>query len=165
MAETIIIKRCSKCKITKSISEFHKDAKSKDGYHGYCKKCMSKHNAKYKQTEQGKVANKHYDQSKKGKIAHLKALRHYWNSHSEYRRATSAVSHAIRDGKLPRLEILKCHYCHEQAEQYHHHLGYEPEHFLNVVSVCRSCHSFIHRDTYSRVVLRRQAITSAGALR
>lgn len=34
------MKNCSKCKINKSISEFHKNAKRKDGLQSLCKDCV-----------------------------------------------------------------------------------------------------------------------------
>ena len=40
-------KKCSKCKIVKPITEFHKNARSKDGYKSACKKCRTKENKKW----------------------------------------------------------------------------------------------------------------------
>jgi hypothetical protein len=42
------LKRCSKCKIPKSIDEFHKRKTSKDGHDHYCKECSNaSHRNKY----------------------------------------------------------------------------------------------------------------------
>ncbi len=49
------------------------------------------------------------------------------------------VNNAVRDGKLPRIKTLLCA-CGKQAQQYHHHNGYAPEHALDVVPMCRPCH-------------------------
>ena len=35
------MKKCSKCKIEKEYTAFHKRTASKDGYHYYCKECAS----------------------------------------------------------------------------------------------------------------------------
>lgn len=40
------IKVCANCKKKKSISNFGKNKRTKDGYHYYCKLCRSKRNAK-----------------------------------------------------------------------------------------------------------------------
>ncbi len=37
-------KTCTKCHIEKSISEFSKQLKSKDGYRSHCKTCIKKYN-------------------------------------------------------------------------------------------------------------------------
>ena len=86
MSETIVTKRCSKCKITKSISEFYKNSSQKDGYCYWCKDCTKqcllvyaasekgkevhrKARRKYKQTEKGQKCEERYQQSIKGKEA------------------------------------------------------------------------------------------------
>jgi hypothetical protein len=45
------MKYCPRCKLTKSLGDFHNSSKSPDGKQGYCKECMRKHgqdNAKAK---------------------------------------------------------------------------------------------------------------------
>lgn len=39
------IKRCSRCGETKPFAAFHRHARSRDGYHSYCKHCSSAHAA------------------------------------------------------------------------------------------------------------------------
>ena len=59
-------------------------------------------------------------------------------------KARQAVSNLIRAGKLPRADDVPCADCgHIGASQKHdwdHHLGYQPEHYTDVESVCRICH-------------------------
>jgi len=82
MSETIVTKRCSKCKQAKSISEFHKNRSKKDGFHHYCKVCTKA----YQKSEKGRAITNRYQQSKKGKAsqkrnnqseAHKAAMRRY----------------------------------------------------------------------------------------
>jgi len=94
----------------------------------------------YYGTERGKFTAKHYKQSKKGKETAARLAREYRRTHPFYAIATNAVNHAVQGGKLPRPDTLKCHYCPAQAKQYHHYLGYEPEHWLDVFPICCSCH-------------------------
>lgn len=43
-----MIKQCNRCKTTKSVEEFCKATKAKDGYQGHCKACQAKHALKWK---------------------------------------------------------------------------------------------------------------------
>lgn len=56
-------KTCNKCGEVKSLDEFHKDKKRKDGYCHSCKICIKQ----YRQSEKGKESIKRYNQSEKGK--------------------------------------------------------------------------------------------------
>lgn len=154
MAEQIITKQCPRCKEIKTISEFSKDRTCTDSLDCYCKVCRNAVVKQYQQTEKGKASIKRYAQSDKRK-AYQKAYqkqyqrtekckttrKHYFIRHPEHRKARDAVSIAITVGRLPRLDTLLCHYCPKPAQQYHHWHGYAPEHWLDVVPVCRDCHS------------------------
>lgn len=165
MSETIIAKRCSHCKQIKSLSEFYKNRTSKDGCQSYCKPCCNNTGCKYRgtkkgkaaikrynqsekgkatakrytQSEEGKAADKRYYQSEKGKIAHEAGIKRYNIRHPEQKQAQVTVNDAIRKGQLPRLDTLQCS-CGSQAKHYHHNKGYAPEHWLDVIPVCRKCH-------------------------
>lgn len=154
MANEIIIKICRVCKETKSLSEFYKEPKCKDGHLKKCKKCYLKQTKKYERTEKGKAVHKNYRQTEKGKEVFRKAIfRHhrtekfkatqkrYITRYPERCKARDAVNYAVQAGNLPRPNTLQCHYCDVQAEQYHHHLGYESKHYLDVVPICQKCHN------------------------
>ena len=140
MSEQIITKTCRVCKQTKSLSEFYKHQTSKDGHFNICKSCKLK-----------KV--KEYGQTKRGKEVNRKAMKQYHIRHPEQRKARTAVTHAIRDGKLPRANILGCSYCTKQAEQYHHHKGYTKKYRLDVIPICRKCHClYSHSNSVIKLV-------------
>jgi len=152
MATEIISKRCSRCKEIKSLSEFHRDKSQKDGLKSYCKSCHKAYNQSernkayqksYAQSPEGKIAHKRYAQSKKGKTRQNR----FFARHPNYTKAMSTVNDAVKAGKLSRPDTLPCHYCPKQAQQYHHHKGYDPEHWLDVLPACRDCHSKLHRKT------------------
>lgn len=90
-----------------------------------------------------KVAQNRYEQSDKGKVSHLKCAKRYNARHPERVAARQAVVKAIKDGRLLPPNSLQCHYGKHPAEHYHHHKGYAPEHWLDVVPVCIPCHTKI----------------------
>jgi len=98
--------------------------------------------ALYCQTEHGKNVRKNYRQSKEGKAAQKR----FRIRHPEQCKAKDAVKYAINAGKLPHPNTLQCHYCPAQAEEYHHFLGYAPEHWFDVIPVCRKCHPKSHSE-------------------
>lgn len=57
-------KKCSKCKIVKSLTEFNKSKSRKDGFHNVCKSCRKK----YRQINKKNISeyNKMYRNKKKG---------------------------------------------------------------------------------------------------
>ena len=88
------------------------------------------------QSKKGRAAKRRYNQSEKGKIA----IKRYYIRHPERIRARGVVNQAIKEGKLPHLNTLKCA-CDNQAEHYHHWHGYAIECQLDVIPVCSKCHS------------------------
>lgn len=127
-----MIKKCSKCKRFKSFSEFRKDRTSKDKIHGHCKACELIVKRKYRQTVKGKA--NHQARKKRFDIRFPNLLK-----------AGNAVNNSIIAGRMPRPNTLQCHYCNEIAEQYHHYLGYEPEHWFDVLPACKKCHRRLHK--------------------
>ena len=93
---------------------------------------------RHKQTEKFKATQKRYNQSENRK----ESLKYYYSRNPERHKARIAVKHAIDAGKLPRPDTLHCA-CDNPAKQYHHHKGYEPKHWLDVIPVCIPCHSLL----------------------
>jgi len=60
------MKQCSRCKETKSESEFYKCSRLKDGLQSYCKTCCRE----YQQTPRVKAKARCYNQSARGKVVH-----------------------------------------------------------------------------------------------
>lgn len=52
------MKTCSKCKVEKSLQEFNKSGRSKDGYHCYCRDCHKEHYANNKVRHVSRVSNR-----------------------------------------------------------------------------------------------------------
>jgi len=51
------MKKCSKCKETKSFNEFHSNRTKKDGYANWCKQCV----IAYESSKKGRIAQRKVD--------------------------------------------------------------------------------------------------------
>lgn len=138
-------KICTKCGIDKSLSDFVKDRRNKDGRGPSCKQCKNSLNRKefYAGGKARLEAWKKAHPARMAEMARRKEKR-YRAGHPEQVRARWAVQKAVLSGKLPRVSTLKCAYCKNQARNYHHHVGYAVEHRLDVVPVCIPCHKLLH---------------------
>jgi hypothetical protein len=63
---------------------------------------------------------------------------------AEIGRGTAAVQNAVEAGRLTPVSDQRCADCGREAQAYHHHHGYEPEHLLDVVALCDRCHGRRH---------------------
>ena len=59
-------------------------------------------------------------------------------------KAAYTVNRAIKKGYLADPKSLPCINCGNQAENYHHHLGYDRNHWLDVQALCKKCHVRAH---------------------
>lgn len=134
---------CSSCKEEKPVSSFHRRPNRPRGYVYNCKKCASikRHNHHVQNKERyNRMAKEYYE-------SHKSEKREYYRKNGDgvkNHRARQAVNNAIRDGKLERAATKTCADCGKDAEQYHHE-SYEKSKYLDVVALCRSCHSNRHR--------------------
>ncbi len=151
------MKRCSKCKIDKSRSEFYKDCSTKDGLQGWCKSCRAEH----QQTEKGKASqqksdrkrylgnkekllqdSKDYKETKAGKESQRKSDRIRCLAHPEKRKAIQVVNSAIRAGKFHRPDF--CESCFQENFVQGHHPDYDKP--LEVDWLCPECHRKLHKE-------------------
>ena len=159
MSEPIKVKRCSKCKEIKTVSNFRKKKTSKDGYAYYCNSCMDIYAQKYKDTEnyrhskakyrkslKNKIAQNRYNKSGKGKKTILKNVKLYQKKNPEKLRAQHAVNHLIERGLLAKPTIYECSYCDKQAKEYHHYLGYDKIHWFDIIPICCKCHKHTNHN-------------------
>jgi len=168
MSEPIVTQRCSHCKQVKALSEFHKDNARPNGTRIICKLCVSQWantdehrliarlaKRRYRQTENGKKAWRRYyntqknqayrasyRKSEKNKVAHRRSEEKNANKVTVRQKLNSA----IRYGKFPRASTHKCKRCGKPAQEYHHWLGYAPEHTFDVLPYCYGCHKIVDRE-------------------
>lgn len=110
---------------------------------------------KYSQTDNGKQHNnekvRRYQATERGAEVARQVHRRGYKRKPERWKAVAAVNYAVKTGKLPKQDTLPCVHCNRTAQQYHHHKGYEREHWLDVVPVCRKCHTAVHQALRSLV--------------
>lgn len=145
MAKVIITRKCSKCKQIKQLPKFYKSKNRKYGYGYVCKVCEQVRIKKYQQTKHGKdMCNKgvrKYNKTTKGKANKKQSNITYRNRYPNRIKANRTINHAIRADKLTQPTLLKCNYCSEKAKEYHHHLGYNPVHWFDIIAICIPCHN------------------------
>jgi len=161
------MKQCTKCKETKPRSEFYKRKQNRDGLRSWCKRCEIDAVGCYQKTEAGKAIQHCYNVSEKGRAkfrrfektpkARARASRynasekgkayHYKRRkrHPNRTKARDAVNNAIQAGILEPVIKFQCAYddCDCQAQEYHHHLGYTQDHWLDVQPFCITHHRMI----------------------
>lgn len=150
------MKWCYKCKSWKKPSEFGSNRAKKDGLATECKVCANTNAMRYAHSPHGSQIRKLYEQrdsvkkrkadyehSERGKQKKKKNL----NKFPERRKARRMINNAIRDGRFPHISMQKCIICSKPAEEYHHYLGYAPEHWFDVQAVCKSCHIILDKAT------------------
>ena len=153
------------CKICQRnvVKKYQKTDKGRDNHNASCLKYFKSEKGKanlkryrsskkgkatykrYSQSEKGKDNARRYRESEKGKISAIKSTRKQRIFYPQKIKAVNAVNNAIRKRQLPPPDSLQCS-CGNPAKDYHHHKGYEPKHYLDVVPVCKKCHSVIHNS-------------------
>lgn len=157
---------CTRCQETKPVTDFAKEKRSRGGRRNQCKACRVRANldrltpedrrarAKvYFNTPAGKAArargNKKWRQGEKGKAYNQRpdVLEAHRQKSARYRQretlkvaARTAIRCAKSRGDIRPAREYACAYCGRRAHDYHHHNGYEPEHHLDVVALCKDCH-------------------------
>ena len=92
----------------------------------------------YARTEVGK------DVMRKSRAKYIKRMRTTKEGRLKLQ-ARMAVRHATERGEIPPVSSLPCKQCGQQAEQYHHDLGYERRYWFHIVPLCHPCHHPIHQ--------------------
>lgn len=135
-------KECFKCKSVKPLSEFYKHSRMADGHLNKCKECTKSDVGKHRNENIEKI--REYDRER-GKLSHriklATEITRAWRAEDRQRAAAhSAVSRAIRTGKLTREPCIRCGAEKTQA----HHEDYDKP--LVVMWLCSPCHKKRHKE-------------------
>lgn len=166
--EPVDAKACNRCGVTKMLVEFHIGA-SIGGRNSICKECRKSDSKKYYESTAQRQRREAIDRYNRNRQKRLVQMREYHYNHRkerkeklattdarekvnsrmrEYRKlpevrrkdsARSALKRAIKSGKVIR---KPCSKCGGEKSQGHHEDYSRP---LDVVWLCRNCHSEIHR--------------------
>lgn len=167
--DSIPQKQCNKCGVWyPATPEYFYTIKSRNNaIRNPCKNCGKASWREYNKSEQGKTAKEKWEKSHPEKRKGYK--QDYRNNHPDAaslsnekyseshrkeqsersqqyakenphkRAAHMAVKSAVRRKDLPPIKTVQCVICGKPAQDYHH-WSYEPEHWLDVIPVCKSCH-------------------------
>lgn len=158
------MKKCFKCGIEKELTEFYKHPAMADGHVNKCKECNKKDvrenraDKKEYYDEYDRNRPNHEDRVKKA-AERIKELcksdenfkqsilnnRQKWLDQNQHKRkAQHTVNNAKRDGKIIKSET--CEHCGTSEKKIQgHHWSYLPEHWLDVIWLCTSCHGKEHK--------------------
>jgi hypothetical protein len=144
------MKACNTCHATLPLEAFHRNSRRLDGHEHRCKACANAYKRQHAAKPEARLHKAIYRLTNVEKFNRwsaayrakhpdrVLATRHrYVEQNAEKRKARTAVSNAIRDGKLVR---LPCGVCGAKAEA--HHADYSKP--LDVVWLCKRHHSRIH---------------------
>ena len=112
----------------------------------------TKYQSKYARTLKGRAtqlkATARRDRSEQGRWATLEANEAYRLAHPEVFRAKSMLRYMIKVGKIEKPECCeRCGRCIGDPGvtriEAHHYLGYEKEHYCDVLWLCHLCHEIV----------------------
>jgi hypothetical protein len=135
----LMMKTCFKCLLAKPMAEFYKHAQMGDGHLNKCKECSKADVKKHRQDNWESV--RAYDRMRASQ-PHRVATRQrivgeYAAQYPVRKKANTAVSNALRDGRLKK---QPCWVCGEKAVA--HHPDYDRP--LDVVWLCQPHHKQAH---------------------
>ena len=144
-------KTCKICHQTKPLNLFYRRKCSKDGFDSRCGVCMRKKGSTYFHSKHGEermmMACEKYRKTAKGRISSNRYDAKYRINNLEKRYAHFLIRKEIKKDRIPKSSECLCHICKKQAHHYHHYKGYEHQHMLDVIPLCRQCHANAHRPS------------------
>ncbi len=141
-------KMCNRCKQLLPISDFYRQPSSSDGYFNQCKSCIKtigqeerKGFSEEKKKQLSKNTNEWRKRNpEKTKATEKKTKEKYKRKHLEKVKARGRISSLIQKRNL--VKPLHCQNCGDFAYlEAHHYKGYASEHALDVLWLCRRCHT------------------------
>lgn len=136
-------KRCCKCGKVKSLQDFSKVTKHRDGHSYKCRICRSG----TRRSETAQLASYRYHRTVRGRASQARS--HAKRRASGHERIGNIVGWAVRSGKLPKPN--RCEGCGRYVERQHlhgHHEDYSQP--LAVLWLCHRCHSRRHSTCAGR---------------
>lgn len=143
------MKTCSVCLRELDESEFNKRSRARDGLRPECKHCQSLSARRYYHERGGKEkSSAYYLENRDTLLPRLKTRsgKRKYNPVSDP--AHQAVYRAIRSGKVSRPP--RCQHCDSISLTHaHHHLGYSKKHYLDILWLCATCHTYYDNPEFA----------------
>lgn len=139
------LRRCGTCGETKTLGMFVPDTSKPNSRKNTCRDCRNA-NDRQRRENRGRKPRKEASNPRTNRQKYLASLRRWREENPLAKYAHEAVHQATKTKAIPRPESLCCLKCSRIAAHYHHFLGYEPEHWLDVIPLCRSCHRLEHSN-------------------
>ena len=149
-------KKCSKCGELKPILLFSRDRTRKGGRRSWCKACVKKstdlkreelneYNRKYYLLNRERIDAYRYEycRTENAKIRARLHAKRQCEKFPEKKKAGYALNNAVESGKVVRPST--CSLCGASGNIEGHHWSYKEEHRLDVIWLCRACHSNEHK--------------------
>ena len=134
------MKECRTCGELLELSSFYTHPRMRDGHLNICKECTKK---RIRAKSKGNPVVLERDRQRNKQPHRLQANRDRYYANRNNSLARQVVSLAIKKGELAPASACECQDCQAPASVLHHH-SYEPDHWLDVVPLCRSCHGIRH---------------------
>ena len=135
-------KPCNKCGEVLDLSCFHANKRLPGGRVGICKICRNTSNRQWAKAHAKQEAER---ARRNAKLPHsIARMRSYNKRNPEKYAAHLEVTKAIKRGELAPASACECADCGVSPAQTLHHHSYKPEHQLDVIPLCRSCHGIRH---------------------
>lgn len=128
-------KWCNKCKKFKLFTDFRKVKRRGCGLSGWCKSCLSENSIRWATT------------TINGRAWKKKSNRRWHKRNIVKARAHLELFRAIRRGEIDR---KPCQTCGNKKTHGHHYLGYDKNHWLDVMWLCPKHHREIHSGQESQ---------------
>lgn len=144
-AALIALKTCSKCHVSKPLTEFGPRRKeSRDGYNGRCQACIRESDRVRYRDLVRRVERRHYLRKHYATSRTYNKLPYRPTTESKRRTAAiRAVQYALRTGSLVRPKhCSRCGSDQGRPRIEAHHSDYSRR--LDVIWLCRPCHSAVH---------------------
>jgi hypothetical protein len=133
-------KNCIDCRLWKDRGDFYPDSSRWDGVAAKCQKCSATRH------KQAYIPPPVQDFGRPGPDP--KPYTGTGEAESDRVKARELVNKEVAKGRRPDPNDLFCVKCgHKDSDrrhEYHHHMGYAPEHVFDVLPLCSACHHVVH---------------------
>lgn len=152
MKTEIATKRCTECGEEKSLDDFHRNRRMKDGHVNQCKECSRPRKRQYNRQNRDvlNAAHKRYEERNPDYVRRQRKKRklNQQERYPEKVAARKALTTAVELGRVAKPDI--CERCGGKflpTEIHGHHRDYSKP--LEVEWLCVDCHTHLHREANS----------------